>query len=89
MLVHLQEIAILRLLYCTRPKMNRPDGVIPRVPINVRCSIFNDILPIRDWDFHWHRHLNDNGHWLIQTPSQAWAISAENGDVAFFQWSIA
>ena len=61
---------------------------MPRVPINVGFSIFNNILPIRDW---WSFHLNDghlnNGHWLIRT--QAWAISAKDWDMTFFHWSIA
>ena len=53
-----------------------------RDPINVRCSIFNDIIPIRDLYFH----LN-NSHWLIRT--HAWAVSAKDWEVAFFQWIIA
>ena len=52
----------------------------PRVPKNVCCqySMFNDILPIRDY-------LN-NGHWLIW--AQAWAISAVDWDGTFIQRRI-
>ena len=64
--------------------MDYRGGVKPRGPINVRCSIFYEILPIRDWAFG---HLN-NGHWFI-SRTQAWAISAKDWDVAFFQWIIA
>ena len=80
--VHLLVILHFRLLRCSGEKI---DGVqlIPCVPINVRCSIFNEIPPIRDW---WGFHLNDC-HWLIRT--QAWAISMKEWDLAFFQWGIA
>ena len=36
-------------------------------PINVPCTIFNEIPSIRDW---WSEN---NGHWLIRT--QAWAAT--------------
>ena len=48
MLVHLHPIVTLRLLHCSGVKIDRRVGGIARVPINVRCSIFNEILPIRD-----------------------------------------
>jgi hypothetical protein len=82
MFVHLQPVGILRFLPCSAEKIDFPDGVIAPVPKKVRCSIFNEINPIRDFD----RHLNylnvlNNGHWLIRT--QAWTISAKEWDVAF------
>ena len=88
MLAHLQ-VGIIHIRW-GRPKKDLIDRGKDHVPIDIYCSIFNDIPPIRQlewWAFqagHWH--LN-NGHWLIQT--QAWAISAEDWNVAFFQWSIA
>ena len=90
MLVHLREVeaGILYVLQCNGPKTDPWVEVtteIPPVPKNVRCSVFNDIPPICQWDW-WLFHLN-NGHWLIRT--QARAISAKEWDVAFFQWSIA
>ena len=83
MLPHLRVVVTLRLLHCSSPKVDCCEVSIARVPINVCCSIFNEILPIRD---RWAFNL-DNGHWLIRT--QAWAISVKDWDVAFFQWSIA
>ena len=86
MLVHLRPIVVLRLhsLQCSGPNIDRLDGCIARGPINVRSSIFNEILPIRDfWDWASDGQLN-NGHWLIRT--QAWAISA---NVVISQWSFA
>ena len=83
MLIHLHEGVLFRFLHCLGRKIDRRDMVIIHAPIYVRCSIFNDIPPIRAWCGF---HLND-GHWLIRT--QAWAISAKDWDLAFCQWSIA
>ena len=82
MIFHLQVNVFLCILHCSPMKVERPHGVTPLVPINVLCSVFDEILPIRDW---WVFDLNDD-HWLIRT--QAWTISASVWDVAFFQWSI-
>ena len=70
--VHLRPVSNFRFLHCTEPKIDYLDGVTARDPKHVRCSIFNEILPIRDWAFD--GHLN-NGHWLI--PTQAWEISVK------------
>jgi hypothetical protein len=71
------------LVHLPAPKFVRPlwqnyQGEEPKieldgfpVPIDVRYSIFNEILPIRDWVFH----LND-GYLNIRT--QAWVISAKD-----------
>ena len=100
MFVHLQPVAfsLLRILLCKGPKIDFPlnvDGPVVlrvRVDISIRgapkivlCSIFNEILPIGDFD----RLMNvlNNGHWLIRP--QVRAISAKDWDVAFFQWSFA
>ena len=48
MLVHLHGVVTLRIHRCSGPKMDRPDGIGVRVPQNVRCSVFNEIPPIRD-----------------------------------------
>ena len=105
MFIHLRQGAVGYILHLDYggPKMDRLDGVVHRVPVDVPCSIFNDIRPIRDW---WIFHLND-GHWLFWTRAwairlngghlnnghwlirtQAWAISAKDRNVAIFQWSI-
>ena len=42
----LHVVVFLRLIHWSGPKSGRQDG---RLPINARCSILNDILPIRDW----------------------------------------
>ena len=82
-LIHLKEVTLFRIIQWSGPKIDPLDGIFPRRPISVHCSIFNRISPIRGvW---WGFHQNDS-HWLIWT--QAWAISAENWDTAFFQWSI-
>ena len=85
-IVHLRvvvdEAFILRFLHCQWLKTDVLEGKSSRAPKNVRCSIFNEILPIRDW---WTFNLND-GHWLIRT--QAWAISVKGWDVAY-QWIFA
>ena len=90
MLVHLifAFVGSFRVLYCNGPKIDLLDGRLPveDVPINVRSSIFNGIPPIWDWWILNVGHLND-GHRLLRT--QAWAITAKDGDVAFFQWIIA
>ena len=85
MFVHLQPVFVLRYLPCSGAKIDFPEGVRIRAPKNVLCSIFNEILPMGDFD----RHMNvlNNGHWFIRT--QAWAISAKDWDVAFFQRSFA
>ena len=84
MLIHLRPrrpVVSLRILQVESigPKIDLPNGVRESVhgPKNVRCSIFNEILPIRNWYFGDTntRHLN-NGHWLIRT--QAWAISVKD-----------
>ena len=49
MLVHLngiRQVDILKFISVHGPKMDTLDGVTPRIPVNVRCSIFNDIPPI-------------------------------------------
>ena len=61
MLVYLHEVISLRILHCTGTKIDGHDGVSPRVPINVRCSTFNDILPIQD---KWVFYLKGD-HWLV------------------------
>ena len=50
MIVHLpvHMSFILLWLQCSGPKIDRPERAIASVPINACCSIFNDILPIRD-----------------------------------------
>ena len=49
MLVHLHEVVILAKIHCSEIKMDRRDGIKPRgEPVNVCCSIFNEIFPIRD-----------------------------------------
>ena len=68
MIVHLIGVVSIRM-----PKMDHyhaVEGVETLIPINIRCSIFNEILPIPDW---WSEN---NGHWLIRT--QAWATSAKD-----------
>ena len=72
MVIHLKPGVCLGRNDCIGPKMDLPDRVILRVPKKVSCSIFNDILPIRD---RWIFHLN-NCHWLIRT--QTWAICAKD-----------
>ena len=69
---------------CWGQKIDRLAGIIPRRPIIAQCSIFNEILPIRE---QWVSHLND-GHSPIRIHWEDWAISAKNWDVAVFQWSI-
>ena len=50
-------------------KIDRREGVAtPVVPINVLCSIFNEIPPIHWQDSRWSEN---NSHWLIR--AQAWA----------------
>ena len=49
MLIHLPRVvSTLRSHYCIGPKMDRIDGDTLRVPKDVRCSIFDDVPPIRD-----------------------------------------
>ena len=52
-------------------KIDRREGVVtPGVPINVLCSIFNEIPPIHRQDSRWSEN---NCHWLIR--AQAWAAT--------------
>ena len=48
MVIHLKVGVFLGIIKCIDPKIDSPDKVIERVPKNVFCSIFDDILPIRD-----------------------------------------
>ena len=70
MIVHLEGLKVTKLV-CGPAAEIKIDRVSPRVPINVHCSIFNDILPILDWS------SLINGHWLIRTQA-SWAVSAKD-----------
>ena len=70
MVIYLLGGVFLGRIHSIEIKKNRLDRIIAHVPINVRCSIFNEILPIGDW---WS---SNNGHWLIR--AQAWAIRGKD-----------
>ena len=67
MLICLRVARTFHLHHCSEQKTDRRDAAMLHGPINLRCAIFNDILPIR------------NG-WTMSSMgirTQAWAISTK------------
>ena len=78
MLVHLRVGANFRNLYRRLTKIDRLDGVVANVPINVCCPVFNEIPPIWDCQWgqpEWGQWGQNDGHWLLRT--QTWVISTK------------
>ena len=78
MLVHLRVGANFRNLYRRLTKIDRLDGVIANVPINVCCPVFNEIPPIWDCQWgqpEWGQWIQNDGHWVLRT--QTWVISTK------------